>query len=72
MKLKGAISQLETHHQNAITLVYFNGLTHREAHEIMGVPLGTFKSYIQQALKQLREIYKVSVWILMAIGELWI
>ena len=71
-KLKGAIQQLEVHHQNAIELVYFQGLTHREAHEVMQVPLGTFKSYVQQALKQLRELYKVSVWILMAIGELWI
>jgi len=57
-KLKGALKNLETHHQRAITLVYFNGLTHQEAHEEMGVPLGTFKSYVRQALTKLRAAYK--------------
>ncbi|WP_132705286.1 RNA polymerase sigma factor [Winogradskyella wandonensis] len=57
LKLKGAINKLETHHQKAIELVYFKGLTHREAHKDMDVPLGTFKSYIQQALRQLKSIY---------------
>ncbi|MBO6607140.1 RNA polymerase sigma factor [Psychroserpens sp.] len=57
LKLKGSISKLEMHHQRAIELVYFNGLTHREAREEMNVPLGTFKSYIKQAIKQLQKAY---------------
>ena len=56
-KLKGSINKLDVHHQRAIELVYFNGLTHREAHEEMNVPLGTFKSYIRQAIKQLQKAY---------------
>ncbi|MAO08600.1 MAG: RNA polymerase subunit sigma-24 [Alteromonas sp.] len=60
-KLKGALSQLSEHHQQALKLVYFEGLTHREAHQVMDVPLGTFKSYIQQALRELRGIYKTSI-----------
>lgn len=55
--LNGAISKLEPHHQEAISLVYFRGYTHREANQEMGVPLGTFKSYIRQALVLLRESY---------------
>ena len=55
--LNGQIKSLEPHHRQALSLVYFQGYTHREAHEEMGVPLGTFKSYIRQALKQLRELY---------------
>tara|TARA_E500000318_G_scaffold108264_2_gene118788 strand:+ start:1472 stop:2035 length:564 start_codon:yes stop_codon:yes gene_type:complete len=55
--LKGSIKTLEPHHQKAITLVYYSGYTHKQAHKKMGVPLGTFKSYIRQALKQLRETY---------------
>ena len=55
--LNGSIKNLKEHHQQAIELVYFKGYTHKEAHELMKVPLGTFKSYIQQALKQLRESY---------------
>ena len=57
INLSGSIKKLEPHHQEAIELVYFKGLTHREAHKEMNVPLGTFKSYVRQALKQLRETY---------------
>lgn len=57
LELNGAVTQLEAHHKEAIELVYFKGLTHREAHIEMDVPLGTFKSYIRQAIKQLRASY---------------
>ena len=69
-ELKGAVQKLASHHREAIELVYFKGLTHREAHEEMGVPLGTFKSYIQQALKGLRKNYKNAIlccWLLIEI-----
>lgn len=63
-ELKGALKQLETHHQKAIELVYFNGLTHQEAYKIMKVPLGTFKSYVQQAMRELRKHYKSMLFLL--------
>lgn len=63
LELDGSLKKLDAHHQEALRLVYFGGLTHREAHEEMGVPLGTFKSYIKQALKKLRETYKTSVFL---------
>lgn len=69
LKLKGTINRLEAHHQKAIELVYFNGLSHREAHEEMGVPLGTFKSYIKQALRQLRQSYLKVISFLMILME---
>lgn len=56
--LKGALTTLEEHHRKAIELVYYRGMTHREAHKVMEVPLGTFKSYIRQAIKGLRAVYK--------------
>ncbi|MBO0342704.1 MAG: RNA polymerase sigma factor [Bacteroidota bacterium] len=65
-ELKGSIKTLEPHHQEAITLVYYRGYTHKQAHKAMGVPLGTFKSYVRQALKQLRKTYTkklVYIWI---------
>lgn len=58
-KLNGLLTQLEPHHQEALRLVYFSGYTHAEAHKVMNVPLGTFKSYIQQALKRLRAGYNL-------------
>lgn len=69
LKLKGTIKRLDAHHQRAIELVYFNGLTHREAHEEMDVPLGTFKSYIKQALKQLQQSYLKMVTFLIILTE---
>ena len=56
-QLNGSLKKLDEHHRKALELVYFQGLTHREAHSEMNVPLGTFKSYVQQALKKLRENY---------------
>jgi RNA polymerase sigma-70 factor (ECF subfamily) len=68
LQLSGCLKQLDAHHQKALELVYFNGLTHREAHKEMDVPLGTFKSYIKQALKKLQVSYdKVIVWLLILI-----
>lgn len=70
IELKGVLAKLEPHHQKAIQLVYFNGLTHREAHEEMGVPLGTFKSYVRQAVEKLRTHYSKDSLILICIIEL--
>lgn len=71
-EINGSLKQLEPHHQKALELVYFNGLTHREAHQEMDVPLGTFKSYIKQALKKLREVYHKELLILWLILEMMI
>ncbi len=70
IELKGALSKLEVHHQKALQLVYFNGLTHKEAHEEMGVPLGTFKSYVRQAVEKLRLVYAKELLLLICLIEL--
>ena len=67
LELNGAITTLEAHHKQAIELVYFKGLTHKEAHQEMDVPLGTFKSYVRQALKQLRTVYTKTITVLLLI-----
>ena len=67
LELNGAVTQLEGHHKEAIELVYFKGLTHKEAHTEMNVPLGTFKSYIRQALKQLRKSYAKTLSVILLI-----
>lgn len=67
LELNGAITSLEAHHKEAIELVYFKGLTHKEAHQQMDVPLGTFKSYVRQALKQLRQTYTKTLSLLLLI-----
>lgn len=67
LELNGAVTQLEAHHKEAIELVYFKGLTHREAHIEMDVPLGTFKSYVRQALKLLRQSYAKTLSVILLI-----
>ena len=69
-ELKGALAKLDAHHQKALKLVYFNGLTHKEAHEEMDVPLGTFKSYVRQAVEKLRVVYAKELLLLICIIEL--
>ncbi|MDT0557290.1 sigma-70 family RNA polymerase sigma factor [Ichthyenterobacterium sp. W332] len=69
LALKGSINKLEAHHKRAIELVYFNGLTHREAHKEMDVPLGTFKSYLRQALKKLKESYSIALVLMLILIE---
>lgn len=69
LQLRGSIKKLEEHHQKALELVYFQGLTHNEAHEEMEVPLGTFKSYIRQALKRLNELYAKAMMLLFFLME---
>ncbi len=71
-ELNGVLKKLEDHHQKVIELVYFKGYTHREAHKIMGVPLGTFKSYVRQAIIQLRTNYQLPlafIWICFEVIE---
>lgn len=70
LKLKGSIKSLKEQHQKAIELVYFNGLTHKEAHVEMGVPLGTFKSYVSQAIKQLQKAYLALISLLIFLNEI--
>ena len=36
-------------------LCYHRGLTHRQAAEVLGVPMGTIKSRLNKALEKLRE-----------------
>lgn len=67
--LSGSLKKLDSHHQRALELVYFEGLTHKEAHIEMDVPLGTFKSYIRQAIKQLREHYPMQSLIIILLTE---
>ena len=70
LELNGALSKLESKYKIAIELVYFKGFTHREAYKEMGVPLGTFKSYVRQALKLLRESYDTTLIIVFILTEI--
>ena len=54
-RVRRAMRRLLPNHMRAIELTYFEGLSHLEAAERMGQPLGTVKSWVRMALKHLRE-----------------
>lgn len=54
-QIQAAILTLPDEQREAIILAFFNGLTHQEIAERMGVPLGTVKGRMRLGLKKLRQ-----------------
>ncbi len=53
-RLKRAVERLSPPLRETVLLCYTHGLTHEEAAEAMGVPIGTVKSRLHAALENLR------------------
>jgi RNA polymerase sigma-70 factor (ECF subfamily) len=56
--LKKVLAKLKVEHRVLIELAYFKGYTQEEIAQIEGIPLGTVKTRIRNALVQLREYIK--------------
>lgn len=54
-RVKAALGKLPAHQQEVIELAYFEGLSQSEMAERMGQPLGTVKTWVRTALKNLRD-----------------
>ncbi len=54
--LNHALQQLEPVQRQLVALAFFRGLTHDEITSCTGMALGTVKSHIRRALKQLQEM----------------
>jgi len=52
--LAGALGQLRQEQQEALRLAYFEGLSHPEVAERMGIPLGTVKTWIRRGMEKMR------------------
>ncbi|MFB9328282.1 RNA polymerase sigma factor [Paenibacillus aurantiacus] len=52
--VKDAVKELNEEQRNVLDWIYFQGLTHQEISAGKGIPLGTVKSRLRLALKQLR------------------
>jgi RNA polymerase sigma-70 factor (ECF subfamily) len=52
-RVNGCLANLPVNHRRSITLVYFEGLTHSELAERLGVQLGTAKSWVRRGLAQM-------------------
>src|SRR5438270_8324200 len=54
-RVKSAVEKLSPNHRQVIELAYFEGLSQTEMAERMGQPLGTVKTWVRAALKNLRD-----------------
>src|SRR5262249_48575090 len=54
-RIREALSKLNPTQRNVIELAYFEGLSQTEMAEKLGQPLGTIKTWIRTALKNLRD-----------------
>jgi len=51
------VNNLRTEEKEVIELMYFKGFTQREIADIMNIPLGTVKTRMRRAIKNLRTIF---------------
>jgi RNA polymerase sigma-70 factor (ECF subfamily) len=54
-RVRGAMDRLNENQRHVIELAYFEGLSQSEMAERMGQPLGTVKTWVRTALKNLRD-----------------
>jgi len=54
-RVKSAVEKLSPNQRQVIELAYFEGLSQTEMAERMGQPLGTVKTWVRTALKNLRD-----------------
>lgn len=52
-RVNACLANLPANHRRSLSLVYFEGLTHRELAERLGVQLGTAKSWVRRGLEQM-------------------
>lgn len=65
--LDNVIGQLEEKHRVVIDLIYFEGYTQKEVHEHLDIPLGTVKTRLRLALRELRKHLDLAVMALVAL-----
>ena len=50
------VQRLDKEYREVIDLVYFNGFTQEEASEVLNIPLGTVKTRVRIAIRELRKM----------------
>jgi len=60
--LRKAVDLLKPEHREIIDILYFQGYTQMEASDVLNMPLGTVKTRIKIALREIKKIF-VLLWI---------
>jgi RNA polymerase sigma-70 factor (ECF subfamily) len=56
--LRKLVNMLRDEEREVVNMMYFNGMTQRQVAEAMDIPLGTVKTRMNKAIKELRYYYK--------------
>jgi len=59
--VRASLLALSKVQREALSLVYFDGLTHRELAEVQGIPLGTAKSRVRDSLRHLSQLQSYDI-----------
>lgn len=57
--LKQHVDKLEGKYKTVLNALFFEGMTQQEASDELNIPLGTIKSRLKIALRELRKVYSV-------------
>ncbi|HOV33750.1 MAG TPA: RNA polymerase sigma factor [Candidatus Hydrogenedens sp.] len=60
-KVRECVTRLSDRYSTVLTLYYLNGISYEEIAEIMGIPVGTLKTWMFRARKQLRKIVEKEI-----------
>lgn len=67
MDMRDHIMTLEIKYQNVLEALYFQGMTQKEASEALELPLGTIKTRLRIAMRELRRIFGAETLALLAL-----
>ncbi len=56
-RLLSALNELDLPHRTVVVLRFFNDLSYKEMAATTGIPIGTVKSRLNNALKQIKQLY---------------
>ncbi len=79
LDIKGVLKNLDKKYIDVIELIYFKAFTFKEASEALNLPLGTVKTRVRYALKEMKKYYDYkgqkdlkSIAILIIMVSIWI
>lgn len=70
--LRNIVTKLEEKYRVVLDLIYFEGYTQKEVEEHLNIPLGTVKTRLRIALRELRKLFEeqsVTLFLLMITGS---